>query len=638
MRSLMLAALACAAATVAAAQTPPPAAAFGRLPGVQDAAISPDGRKVAMLGGPAGDRVLTIATIDQPGLPTLKLGDAETVGIRWAGDEYVLARIAFWDKFGPRNAYRFERNVAVNLQAKAVSRLLEHDNASSYQLSHSVMGIVQGPPARVLLAGSIDSGPAIWSIDPATGRGVITERGGDGLEGWSVDLAGEARVKRTYYGSGAYVIWGRAKGVSKWSEVWNTMEPNASEQYRGYSDPDDAIYFMRPGADGLQLSRQKLTDGTVETLGRPVTGSDAHLGWDEHRKTAVAIVSGRESSAIEWLDPELGAVFRTLAGALKGHRVVLANWSKDRTRFVLATDDIDAPPVWYMFDRARKELSPIGQAYPELAGAALGKTRWITYKARDGLEIPAYVTLPPGAPETGGKLPLVVLPHGGPSARDDDSFDYLTHFLATRGYVVLRPQFRGSIGFGRDFERAGEGEWGRKMQSDLVDGIQFLAASGSVDPGRVCIVGVSFGGYSAMVSTVVHPEAYRCAAAVAGISDLGALMVDELVLYGPEADGANSLRRMIGASGARRESIETTSPRRRVADIKVPILLVHADKDTVVLPSQSIAMADALRKAGKPVELVILADDDHYLMKSATRTQMLDAVGAFLARNLPVTP
>ncbi|MFI4966815.1 MAG: alpha/beta hydrolase family protein [Caulobacterales bacterium] len=312
----------------------------------------------------------------------------------------------------------------------------------------------------------------------------------------------------------------------------------------------------------------------------------------------------------------------------------LRGWSADRTRYIVRVGSPGAPPVWYLFDRTRKELSPLGEEYPELKGAAFGATRWITYKARDGLEIPAYLTLPPGAPPNSAKAPLIVLPHGGPGARDTFEFDFLAQFLATRGYAVLQPQFRGSWGFGKAFEDAGQGEWGGKMQTDLLDGIAAAAASGDIDPTRVCIVGASYGGYAALAGVAFHPETCRCAVAIAGVSDLGLLSVEQARLYGRDSDSMLAFRKMLG--GASSAKLLATSPAHQAASIRAPVLLIHGDKDTVVPIEQSLNMADALRAAGKPVEMVTLADENHYLTRAATRTQTLEALGTFLARNLPV--
>lgn len=659
MKSLLLAAAGIAAMSgVAWAQgAPPPAAAFGRIPAVEQAEISPNGQSVAILGGAPDDRSVAFATIDKPDLPMLKLGKVEAVDIRWAGDNYVITRVAYWDKVGARLAYRFERNFAVTTDGKVASRLLSSDVASGYLLSQPVVGVATTPKVRAMMLGLKDAtGPeggndtrlkrkgegeavqlALWSVDPTTGRGDLEESGDFDTAFWDLDNTGVARVRLDIDDlKHTFTIVGRAKGKGQWSNVLVNAEEESSRIYYGYSDPDDAIYLASVTEAGAQMTRRRLGDGVVEPVGRPVKGANLSLAWDPRRGTAVGVISRAEKSSIEWLDPEIGGVHAALSRAFKGKDVTLSDWSADRTRFIVQVDAQDSPPEWYLFDRARKELSPLGSAYPELKGAAFGQTRWITFKARDGLEIPAYLTLPPGAPQTGGKLPLIVLPHGGPVSRDDPGFDWLTQFLATRGYAVLRPQFRGSWGFGRDFEVAGRGEWGGKIQTDLLDGIAAAAADGTIDPSRVCIVGWSFGGYSALAGASLHPEAYRCAASIAGLADLGLWISEVMRSYGSEGGSIRSLRRML--SDASSAKLRETSPLQQVAAIRAPILLIHADQDTVVLPEQSEKMAAALRGAGKPVQHVVLTGDDHYLLKSATRTQMLETLDAFLAKNLPVKP
>jgi dipeptidyl aminopeptidase/acylaminoacyl peptidase len=258
----------------------------------------------------------------------------------------------------------------------------------------------------------------------------------------------------------------------------------------------------------------------------------------------------------------------------------------------------------------------------------------MTYKARDGLEIPAYVTLPPGA-TTAAKLPLIVLPHGGPTARDTYDFDFLVQFLATRGYAVLQPQFRGSWGFGDAFENAGDGEWGGKMQTDLLDGITALAASGEIDASRVCIVGASFGGYSALAGATLYPQAYKCAASIAGISDLGVLLNEKARVYGRDSGAMDELRENLGAQSSAK--LEAASPlRHAAAAARTPILLIHGDQDTIVPIEQSELMDEKLKALNIPHEFVVLQAENHYLTKSATRTQTLEALERFLAKNLPV--
>jgi dipeptidyl aminopeptidase/acylaminoacyl peptidase len=650
MRLLLMALGAAFGVAAPALAEPPPAAAFGVIPQVVAASISPDGRRIATLGGASDQRIVSIATIDHEGLPIVPMGPVEGVSLRWAGNDYVLARVAVWEKLGPRQEYRFERNISISTEGKVLNRLLSGDGPSQYLVGQPILGVTLGPPVRVSVGGLVQStGPssdsntkmarkgvdnpfvlALFGVDPATGKGMLIERGGYDTVDWEVDAAGQARVKLEIDQiNHRFTVLGRAKGVSQWSRVWAGGDLDSRRSYFGYSGPEDAIYL------GLndQLVRLKLKDGATEPLAVPTAGLSG-LIWDDYSGALVAVVHGADSPTVEWLDPELGAVDATLKKALKGKTVALSNWSQDRTRFVVRASSKGSPPVWYLFDKTRKELSPLGEEYPALKEVAFGPTRWITYKARDGLEIPAYLTLPPGAPEKGAKAPLIVLPHGGPGARDGFGFDYLAQFLATRGYAVLQPQFRGSWGFGKAFEDAGRGEWGGKMQTDLLDGVAAVAASGDADPERVCIVGASYGGYAALAGVSLHPEAYRCAASIAGISDLGLFLVEAKRIYGADGAGMEAWRTILG--DAPTSKLFAASPAKQAASIRAPVLLIHGDKDTVVPIEQSEVMAQAMKAAGKPVEFVTLADENHYLTKTTTRTQTLQALEAFLAKNLPV--
>jgi dipeptidyl aminopeptidase/acylaminoacyl peptidase len=650
MRTLSAALAAALGVAAPAAAEPPPASAFGAIPQVVGAAISPDGKRIATLGGAGDQRIVSIATIDQQGLPVVPLGPVEGVGVRWAGNDFVLARVAVWEKLGPRQEYRFERNISISAEGKVLDRLLAGDNASQFLVSQQVLGVTGGAPVRVEVEGLVQSTgassdsntkmqrkgvenpfvTAVWSVDPATGKGTVVERGDYDTVDWEVDSSGQARVKLEIDQiNHKFSVMGRAKGASQWTRVWSGGDLDSRRAYFGYSEPEDAIYL------GLndQLVQMRLKDGSTQPLAVP-TKDLATLIWDAHRGALVGVVHGGEKSTIEWLDPELGSVQASLERAMKGRAVALVNWSEDRARFVVAVNSKTSPPVWYLFDKVRKELSPLGEAYPALKDAQFGETRWITYKARDGLEIPAYLTMPPGAPASGAKAPLVVLPHGGPGSRDGYGFDYLAQFLATRGYAVLQPQFRGSWGFGQVFEDAGRGEWGGKMQTDLLDGIGAVAARGDADAARVCIVGASYGGYAALAGVTLHPDAYRCAASIAGISDLGLFMVEAKRIYGEDGAGMEAWRTLLG--DAPTSKLFADSPAKHAANITAPVLLIHGEKDTVVPIEQSEVMAQAMKSAGKSVQFVTLADENHYLTKSATRTQTLQALETFLAKNLPV--
>ena len=630
-----------------ASAAPPPASAFGRLPAVQDVAISPNGQRIAILGGTSEQRVVSISMIDKPETPFLKLGDIETISVRWAGDDFVIARIAYMDSVGPRQNYRFERNVAITVEAKVAARLLDNDEDSEYVTEQPLVGITSAAKPRAMVLGMTAQGNAqnaesriqtkgrsgnvasLWSVDPANGDGRRVEMGNFDTVEWAVDRAGVPRVRLDIDElNGRFTVYGRAGGVGTWKSVWAGGSYDSRRSYGGYSETEDAVYLTLD--EGFVSKR--LADGVTKPVGTTGTRNSPELVWDPYRNTAVGLGTGAERPTYEWLDAEIGVAANVLARAFKDQDVKFDGWSEDRTRFLARVSGPNNPTVWYLYDRPRKEISLVGEAYPELKNLPMGTTRWITYKASDGLEIPAYLTLPPGA-KSGAKLPLVVYPHGGPHVRDHYEFDFIAAFMATRGYAVLQPQFRGSWGFGRAYEDASEGEWGGKMQTDLQDGIAFLAASGDIDPARVCIVGASFGGYSALASATLFPDVYKCAAAIAPVTDLG-LLVAEGARKGRSDASISELRADLGS--ADKGKLVDQSPAQHADAVRIPILMIHGDQDTVVPLTHSRLMADALKKAGKPYELIELKGENHYLAKAATRTQTLEALEAFLAKNLPV--
>jgi dipeptidyl aminopeptidase/acylaminoacyl peptidase len=272
----------------------------------------------------------------------------------------------------------------------------------------------------------------------------------------------------------------------------------------------------------------------------------------------------------------------------------------------------------------------VGDEYPALADAPLGEVRSLSYKARDGTSIPAYLTLPPGAAQK--NLPLVVLPHGGPEARDEYEFQWWPQFLATRGYAVLQPQFRGSTGYGDAFRRAGYGQWGGLMQDDVTDGVKAMIEQGIADPKRVCIVGASYGGYAALAGAAFTPDLYRCAVSVSGVSDLPAMLGTERTQSGDESNSVAYWKESIGSPYDK--NVIERSPARAAQQVRIPILLIHGLDDTVVPIAQSETMARELDKAGKPYSFVKLTGEDHWMSRAETRLEIMKEIEKFLGSNL----
>jgi dipeptidyl aminopeptidase/acylaminoacyl peptidase len=321
------------------------------------------------------------------------------------------------------------------------------------------------------------------------------------------------------------------------------------------------------------------------------------------------------------------AVAENLAVAFR-----IESWSQDRMRFIVYAESGMDGGSYHVFDRADSSLRMLTPRYPELARAPAGQRQSITYRARDGVRIPAYLTLPRDVEAR--NLPLVVLVHGGPHSRDTMDFDWWAAFLVSRGYAVLQPNFRGSSGYGQAWEEAGRRQWGGLMQTDVEDGAAALVRAGIADERRMCIVGASYGGYAALAGAALTPDRYSCAVSVAGISDLIMMLTETERQTGDDSFSSDWWRASIGDRQEDRDRVRSVSPVFMADRVRIPVLLIHGTDDTVVPIEQSRRMLRALETAGKDVRFVELRGDDHWLSDAPTRIQMLRELEAFLAQHL----
>jgi dipeptidyl aminopeptidase/acylaminoacyl peptidase len=331
---------------------------------------------------------------------------------------------------------------------------------------------------------------------------------------------------------------------------------------------------------------------------------------------------------------------KKLRGALKafpGYIPHLVSYSSDFNRMIVFTEGGDDSGTYWIVDIGKHSANTLGEAYPTVASPDVGPVRWVDYKAADGLAMRGVLTLPPG--RAAKNLPLVVMPHGGPEAHDTLGFDYFAQVFAARGYAVWQPNFRGSSGSGNAFRDAGFGQWGRKMQTDISDGVAELARQGMIDPKRACIVGWSYGGYAALAGVTVQNGLYRCAASYGGIADPARMLRTENEAAGYASNLATRYwSKFMGAKSEDDGTLAEISPVRLADHADAPVLLMHGKDDTVVLLDQSQAMERALRRAGKPVELVVFPGTDHWLLEEPSRVAMIKAMVDFVIKYNPPDP
>jgi len=320
-------------------------------------------------------------------------------------------------------------------------------------------------------------------------------------------------------------------------------------------------------------------------------------------------------------------ILRQLMNAFPRMLVTAGSASKDRNLVVVGVAGDQDPGSFYLFDRAANKATLIARTHPGLAGRAMPSTREFELQARDGLKLHGLLTLPAAGPGKG--LPMVVVPHGGPyEIVDAWGYDVEAALLASQGYAVLRVNFRGSGGYGRDFVEKGYREWGRAMQDDVTDATRWAVAEGYAAPGRICIYGSSYGGYAALMATVREPTLYRCAAGYAAPYDL-----DKMYKWGSirRSDlGMHYLERVLGKDKA---ELAERSPSKQAPAIRVPVLLAHGRLDARVAVEHSRAMVKALRKSGADAELVEYPYEGHGLAIKDDQVDFYARLLAFLARH-----
>ena len=356
--------------------------------------------------------------------------------------------------------------------------------------------------------------------------------------------------------------------------------------------------------------------------------SDPYLA-DPRTGRPQAVTFNRDRLEYLVLDPALAADVDRLRAVHPGDLFVLSRDAADR--FWTAGFLSDAEPVsYFLYDRANGEARDLFRSTERLAGVELARMEPFTFRARDGLEVHGYLSFPPGRGRTA--LPAVLNVHGGPWARDHWGFDPMTQFLATRGYLCIRVNFRGSSGYGKEHLNAGDREWGGRMQDDLLDAVRWCVDRGYADPGRVAIFGGSYGGYAALAGAAFAPEVFRCA--IAGVAPVNLVsLVDSLPPYWSTA--RTLFLRRVGDPAADRELLWSRSPISRAGQISIPVLIAHGANDARVPSGEAGAFVEAMRAGGREPELLLFErTGHHFLGLPEHRTAFFAAVERFLSTHL----
>ena len=637
---LAAAVLAAVAPCVAWAAPPaPPLAAYGRLPAIDSAALSPSGDRFAVIESDKDGRTIYVRqTADGKVIRALRFGTAKLRGLTWAGDDHLLvittATMALSEP-GARK-HEWEGLIHLDLRGNSPPVMLLAKSNSFVDAIFGWYGAAQSGGHWYAYVGAVPlSVTQEWSrstifaelyrINLEDGKVELVSHSSERERDWEVSKAGEviAHTRFDPVGETTTLFAGTAetKPLLQVTGVGRELAMDGFGRSRG-------TVLIRQAVDGKEQLKEIPLDGSGPG---EVLIDDAGSTGAVHDRDSELLIGLATHARIKLFDPAAQAHLNAATSAFAGDRTELVSSSHGFSKMIFSAEGPKNAGRYYLVDMVSRAAIALGDARPEVGPDQVGPVKMFAYKAADGLAMEGVLTLPPGREAKG--LPLVVMPHGGPIVEGDTvSFDWWAQAYASRGYAVLQPNYRGTLGYGDAFRKAADGQYGRKMQTDISDGVAALAKDGTIDPKRVCIVGASYGGYAALAGVTLQQGLYRCAVAVAGVADMHKMLNDIRSHEGPDRRALEFWR---GLAGAQSQDLDAISPAHLAAKADAPVLLIHGENDTVVPIEQSRLMERALRQAGKPVELVTMPGEDHWLSVAATRQAMLEKSVAFVEKNNP---
>ena len=622
------------AASALAGEASPPKSpadltAYAQLPNVENVTLSPSGDRIAYIVTAGDYRRLAVKDLSGALQFMIDIGDEKTRDLYWADDDHVLvgmSRTKNLLSYGFANNFELENVVALNIKTKSRTWVFAnadnifHSVWGQYGVGHEqgraygyfgglTMQKTRGFDATFNSVTYVD----LYRVDLDTGETRLVAPAFNKARDWALDPNGHIVAHTDYKDETGE--WRLFKGGDEQTLLLKEHNPIGDISLIGLGRTPGTIAIF----DGKLEERDLATDKQEEI---PFVGSiNDYIRNPRSGLLEGVTISGAQKSQI-FFDGRLQSKVKAISKAI-AEPAELVSLNDDHTVLLFHTSGTDDAGTYWLFNKGA--VAPWQYSYPSIADAQVGRVSVFNYVASDGTELNGGLTLPPGAI---GKTPLalVVMPHGGPESYDYVGFDWWAQAFARRGYAVFQPNFRGSSGFGREFRNAGFGEWGRKMQTDISDGVKALGSKGVIDPSRACIVGASYGGYAALAGVTLQKGLYRCAVSVGGIGDLGVMLFNDEGSGDTQHSGfGRFFAKYLGAKTAADPIVSSISPAKHAGAADAPIELIYGEDDTVVAPSQSIEMARVLRGAGKTVEVLPLKGEDHWLSHFESRKKALQA-------------
>ncbi|MCF2948033.1 S9 family peptidase [Paraglaciecola aquimarina] len=637
---------------LSALATPLPVEHFANLPDVSNLSLSPNGKKLVSFVriDAAGNKGIAIQVTQ------LKTGKQDFVlftdntkyflnNVNWKDDKTLLVTTMYpserdtWTGVSQlRYKTREFRLLIINTETGEVSPPFGPNYLKKYKILPNVLSQVvdtlPNDPDHILMSiPSISAGfpswPIVIKLNINTLHKTTVQNAEIKTSVWATDSQHRVRISVKQDNE---LISNNIRDIKTdtWRELWPyEMFTKEEVNVLGFDKDPNVIYVSAYHNDYKAVFKVDLND---KELTRELVYADANydvngqLVYSKKDQRILGIGSGKEEGT-KFIDPTFSSIQASVDKALPNKRNFIYSITQDENKYLVYSTGPTESGTYYIGTRNPTSLNAIAYRYNKLSPDTLSNVTKMEYKARDGLSIEAYLTLPKNVKAQ--NLPTLMFPHGGPIGRDSKSFDYWAQFFANRGYAVLQMNFRGSSGQGLTFRNSGLKKWGKEMQDDIQDGALALIKQGITDPNRICIVGASYGGYASLMGIVKTPDFYQCAISVNGVSNVFDLVKDNRVFW----QSYNVVDEQIGNDN---QTLREISPVNYADKIKVPVLLIHGELDRQVDIKHSYQMRDALQKANKEVIFIEQAGEDHYLSSEKMRVQAFKAMDAFLNDNLPV--
>ena len=618
-----------------AAAVPPPLSVYGKLPAISNVALSPDGTRVVLAMNKDGGIVMYDYDLVTGKVAAAAIDGDKIRDLMWADNKSIFVTTSKTSKFG---ADLIEEWLGFIIDVQAGKRYQLYSEQKNYRATifGDIHRIKVDGKYRITASNYSVSGvgitreinTALYGFTTEGHRGFRIDEDGRRINNWVIRFDGTL-MARSEYNDDTKIWTLRYRNEKGWKVIYEVKAELDMPYLSGIGrDGQSVVVYMRSGELKDKYVEMQ-PDGSYKAL-----EIDGSTHWPIYHPTKSNLVGFGNTSGITsfvFYDPVFAQLPKLIKGAVGDIHTDLAGFAEDPLHVLIFVQGEGNSGTYYSIDFRKGGYKEIGQSYPDLPMEWVAEKAPYSYTAADGLEIPGFLTLP--VDRQAKNLALVVLPHGGPQVYEDGGFDFLSQALSSRGYAVLQPNYRGSAGYGSDFTAKGHGQFGRKMQTDLSDGVRALVKAGIVDPKRVAIYGHSYGGYAALAGVSLDPGVYNCAVAVSGISDIRAFMAYELEWQGYKGVSytMDYWRRYLGDESGWDE----ISPVKHIDAITAPVMLIHGKDDTVVPYEQSTIMYNALQKAGKPVELVQLKAEDHWMSREPTRIQTVESMVGFLLKHNP---